>query len=361
MKLCGCVRARRKRGFVLIATAASIVVAIGFLGLSVDLGRMYIAKSEAQAYVDSAAMAAVLQLDGTTAGIARAIAAVSANTNTWNLETTNFSNPTVEFAQSSGGPWAASPNPAAGYAFARVQTTVGVGLYFMPVVVSNTIGNVGASAIAGQVPITTLREGLFPFSPFAHDSVGPNFGLTIGGNYTLRWASNPRLGSGNVCPGDQFQGIIDIAQAQGGSERGFIEDTSASLIRATIEDDYQTVVRSIGDIVTMTGGTKQTELASLQDRINQDTDRTSQTFDDYVANGDGNGRRIVAVPINDGGTPVGTDLRIVQIAGFFLHSTAAYGNGGGQAWCGEFIGAWVEGMAHRGAGQTGAYVVRLVQ
>ena len=361
MKLCGCAQARRKRGFVLIATAAAIVVAIGCLGLSVDLGRMYIAKSEAQAYVDSAAMAAALQLDGTTDGIARARAAVSANTNTWNLETTNFSDPTVEFAQSAGGPWAASPDSANLYAFARVRTTVGVGLYFMPVVVSNTIGTVGASAIAGQVPMTTFREGLFPFSPFAHNNIGPDFGLTRGTNYTLRWASNPRLGASNVCPGDQDQRIIDIAQAQGGSERGFIEDTSASLIRATIVDDYQTIIRSIGDIVTMTGGSKQTELTSLQDRISQDTDTTSQTFDEYVDGGNGNGRRIVAVPINDGGTPVGTDLRIVQIAGFFLHSTADYGNGGGQAWCGEFIGAWVEGMITGGAGATGAYVVRLVQ
>ncbi len=108
MKLCGRAQARRKRGFVLIATAAAIVVAIGCLGLSVDLGRMYIAKSEAQAYVDSAAMAAAMQLDGTTAGIARARAAVSANSNTWNLETTHFPYPTVEFAQSAGRRGAAS-------------------------------------------------------------------------------------------------------------------------------------------------------------------------------------------------------------------------------------------------------------
>src|SRR5437660_8997002 len=62
----------RERGFVLIATAFGLIAMLGVAGLSVDLGRMYIAKNELMAYSDAASIAAALQLDGTPAGITRA-------------------------------------------------------------------------------------------------------------------------------------------------------------------------------------------------------------------------------------------------------------------------------------------------
>src|SRR5260370_15904094 len=62
----------RERGFALIATAFGLIAILGIAGLSVDLGRMYIAKNELMAYSDAASIAAALQLDGTAAGITRA-------------------------------------------------------------------------------------------------------------------------------------------------------------------------------------------------------------------------------------------------------------------------------------------------
>ena len=53
---------RGERGLVLVATAITVAGLLGFAGLSVDLGRMYVAKSEAQAYTDSAAVEAALEL-----------------------------------------------------------------------------------------------------------------------------------------------------------------------------------------------------------------------------------------------------------------------------------------------------------
>jgi hypothetical protein len=170
----------------------------------------------------------------------------------------------------------------------------------------------------------------------------------------------PKLGNGsNVCPGDQTSGTVALADAAGGSERGYIENTSASLIRSTIVDDYQSITRVVGDLVTMTGGAKQSQLTSLQDRINQDSDSSSLSFSAYR----GNGRRIVAVPINDGGTPAGMNNRIVGIAAFFLKPTGQYGNGGGQSWCAEYIGPWVQGSHKKGVGNgtDGAFVVRLAE
>ncbi len=362
-------RLARKRGYVLIATSVSAIAMVGMVGVAVDIGRMYITKNEAQCFADSSSIAAALQLDGTTTGITDARHAAETNTNRWNFGLSAFPAPTVDFAQAEAGPWVSAPNPASGFRFARVQVHADAKLFFLPVVVSRNTTTIKARSVAAQVPRTRFREALFPFSPFAHNGTGPNFGLTPGVMYTLRWPTNPTLGSGhngnnsNICAGDRVQSVVDLANAQGGSERGFIEDNSASMIRATIVDDYQSVIRSVGDLVSMTGGAKQTELDALLTRINQDTDSTSNTFADYIRNGHYNGRRIVACPINDGGTPPGTNNRIVGIGAFFLKRTGDYGNGGNQAWCAEYIGPWVQGSTKQGAGdgQHGSFVVRLVE
>src|SRR6266851_3662183 len=133
---------RRERGFVLITMAAAAIVLIGVVGLSVDIGRMYIAKNETQVFCDSAAAAAALALDGSTAGISKAQAAVANSVNTWNFNSAAVSNPTVSFALTAAGPWVANPNPAAGYKFAKVMATVPLSMYFLPVVVSQTTQNV---------------------------------------------------------------------------------------------------------------------------------------------------------------------------------------------------------------------------
>jgi hypothetical protein len=354
---------RQERGYVLLSVSAAAVVLIGSVGLAVDLGRMYITKGEAQTFVDSAALAAVLELDATQEGIDRAVAAVAGNANRTNFGTVQITNTVVQFATSSAGPWSSNPGGAPGYGFARVQATVQVPLYFLAIAASKESTPVVAQAIAGQVPKTTFSEGLFPFSPYAHDTVGPDFGLQVGQMYTLRWPSNPKLGNNsNVCAGDRTGYMVNsVAQAAGGSERGYIEATSASEIRQTIIDDYQSVTRTVGDLVDMTGGAKQSQLDSLHERILQDSDTTSTTYSQYQ----GNGRRIIAAPINDGGTPLGMNNRIVGIGAFLLTRTGDYGNGGNQAWCAEYIGCWLQGGKNRCAvggdqNAAGAYVARLV-
>src|SRR4051812_34763190 len=117
-------RRGRQSGFVLVTMAVAAIALIGILGLAVDVGRMFIAKNETQAYCDSAALAASLLLDGTTNGITNAKAAVTNSANAWNLSTTKVNSPTVTFATSTAGPWVANPSPADGYNVARVSATV---------------------------------------------------------------------------------------------------------------------------------------------------------------------------------------------------------------------------------------------
>jgi len=341
-----------------MTAAACAVGMVAMLGLSVDLGRMYIARNEAQAYVDSAALSAALELDGSLTGLQRARNAVAASTNRWHLATAAFAGTQTKFSTAQTGPWDANPASATGLRFVRVWATADPPLYFIPIVTASTRGQVNAAAVAGQVQQTHYREGSFPFSPISHDESDPNYGLTPGTHYTLRWASAPRLHQ-RVCDGDDDQSIIDRANATG-EERGYIEEISASVIREAIEGGYQTRPLAVGDVVNMTGGAKQTEQDAIVDRVRQDTDPNSRTYADYEAAGTGNGRRLIVVPINTWHP----DYRVVGFATFFLMEPSVYqaANGGNKPFCAEFVQAgYVQGSHHQGAGGTGGYAVRLVQ
>ncbi|MCE5308653.1 MAG: pilus assembly protein [Acidobacteriales bacterium] len=344
-----------QRGFTLITAGACCIVMIGMVGLAVDVGRLYIVRNEVQAHVDTAALSAALELDGTTTGFDRARTTVTNNANRWNMATTRFTTTQTDFSTSQTGPWVASPANGAGYIYARVRATVAAPVYFTRFISPDPAKNVSAIAIAGQVSKTSWKEGLTPFSPLAHNSAGPDFGLVKGGIYTLRWASNPKLNS-NVCPGDNQESYIAQSNAGGGEERGFIEESSAANIRAAIVDNYQTIVREVGDSVVMTGGAKQTQRDALIQRIYQDTDSTSSTFAQYIAGGAGNGRRIVVVPINTWHP----DYIILGYGAFLLMLPNEYVPGGNKPFCAEYIGAYVQGAPHTGGGMPGAYVVRLV-
>jgi Flp pilus assembly protein TadG len=345
----------RERGFVLVTVGVCLVAMMAMLGLAIDIGRMYIVRNESQAYVDAASLTAALQLDGTDAGIRRATDTLSASTNQWDLGSRPFAGTQIGFGKTATDPdWPPSPNPAADYRFVRVQATSVVPLYFLPIVVSARSTVVGATAVAGQLPKTDFAEGVFPFSPFAHNDIYPNFGYTPGQQYTLRWPANPTLS--NVCSGDAEQPWIDQSQLGGNSERGYIELESAEIIRMSILQDYQSAHVTVGQSVTMTGGSKQTELRSaLILRVEQDTNPLATSYAQYESSGTGNTRRLVAVAINSGSP----NNIVLGIGLFFL--LADYSKGGNQPWCAEYVGPYVQGGGQQGAGGPGAYVVRLVQ
>jgi hypothetical protein len=246
-----------------------------------------------------------------------------------------------------------------------------------------------ASAVAGQILVSgfnaNTNAGIFPFSPIAHadgatsaqvlanDPTG-NFGFTVGQFYDMRWPSNPKITgkSPNVCTGDATNQWINKADASNNSERGYIQDTSASGIRTAIEDDGLTSPVALNQQVTMTGGAKGTEADSLANRIAQDTDPTSNPYASYMAGQNGNGRRVVTMAINSGPNdnngnprPAAQQNVVVGFAQFFL-TAMTYPKAGNQPWCAEYIGpgALVISQSNSSASSTGAngaYVVRLTQ
>jgi Flp pilus assembly protein TadG len=55
-------RSHKEGGVVLVTMALVAASVFGCTGLAIDLGRMFVVKNEAQAYCDSAATAAILDL-----------------------------------------------------------------------------------------------------------------------------------------------------------------------------------------------------------------------------------------------------------------------------------------------------------
>ncbi len=348
------IRSTRRRGFVLLSFGVSLVVIVAMLGLAVDLGHLYVAKSELQGYADAASVAAAYTLDGTSAGLARATAAAQGGLgsppNSWNFGSQAVATPQVAFASSSAGPFLNSPPTAAGVVFVQVSVAGSMPLYFLPILPSvSSTAPVSATAIAGQLIRSNLGDGLSPFSPDAHNAADPNFGFTVGTQYTLKW---PPLGQATGCAGD-----AGLTAAGGSSNRGFMDvgqGTGNSALDTVIVSNnfFLPLPLTVGSPVTMYSGNGNIP-GSVQTRFNQDTDTTAPNFSAYQ----GNGRRILIVPVNDAqATP-----RVAGFAAFFLDPSPC-GSGNASSCCAEYIGAGVEFGNHQGGGLGGGlYQVALVQ
>ena len=347
----------KKRGYILVATALALPFLLGVCGLAIDIGRMYVTKNEAQAYVDSASLAAALQLDGTSGGITRATASVGTDTDKWRFDTTPFGTVTTTFGTSATGPFTATPpNPPIGYDYVKVLTVVSVPMYLIRVV-AGPVATVAASAVAGIQPITTLSSGIFPFSPYMRkgfagavpDNASDPYGYQVGNQYTFRWGA----------PGDNSNCGTDGSTpslATNGSIRGYccVSNSAASLREAIVSGDTDSI--TIGQNVSMDNGAKNTEMSAIAERVNIDTDTTSTTYAAYRASGTGNGARVVVVAVNNGPP----NYTAMGYAGFFLLNASSYtGIHGNESACGEYIGAWTQGEKMNAPGGSGGYRVRL--
>ena len=126
---------------------------LAVVGMAFDMGRVYIARNEAQIFTDAAAMAAAKQLDGTEAGLVRARAAVTAMPNRWNLGTENFTGVVTEFS-ADGEQWDTEPKDIAALRFARVTAPDNhVEIMFLRAVGGPRQFTVPARAVASIKPV----------------------------------------------------------------------------------------------------------------------------------------------------------------------------------------------------------------
>lgn len=87
----------RRRGIIVALGAVASVALLGMLGLSFDLGRMYVVRSELQNYTDAAAISAATKLDGSLDGLDRSFDAATGNVNRWGFGIDEVSNVEVAF------------------------------------------------------------------------------------------------------------------------------------------------------------------------------------------------------------------------------------------------------------------------
>jgi uncharacterized membrane protein len=155
-------RSSRQRGFVLIAMSITMLLLLAVMGMAFDLGRIYIARNEAQVFTDAAAMTAASKLDGTAAGIERARDAVQRLPMRWNLGTQEFTGVIIEFGRpgASGDPvkWDRDPKDPAQVTMARVTAPENsVEITFLRAVGGPNAFTVPASSTASSNPVRVIE------------------------------------------------------------------------------------------------------------------------------------------------------------------------------------------------------------
>ncbi|MEP7363563.1 MAG: hypothetical protein ABI972_09935 [Acidobacteriota bacterium] len=349
--------ARDRRGSVLVLASMLLVVAGMSLSAVFDLSRLYFAKQTALLRADAAALAAVLPLDGTQEGLERAREAATQAARQASPEGSPSSGLRVEFADSATGVFRENPPAAGNMRFARVVCTTYVAFTLLRTFVPQSRSHAWAESTAMQGRRVQFESGLFPYAVLAHADTKPHFGLKQGERYALHWPDEPSIEAHNVCSGDADPGVIAQASANKMKGSGFTELVSANNVRRTILTEYQSILRRIGDPVTFSSGLRHFEISALSERVAQDRDFGAMTYDEYARRGEGNGRRLVAVPIHSGYPK----YQILEVGAFFLLPTTEYHDEGGDAICAEYVGPYMLGSARRGAADAGFYAAALVR
>ena len=369
----------------MITMACTGFALMGAVGLSIDMGRLYAVRTEMQSYTDAAALAAALELDGGTTGIAAAKAAVTATNNSWNFNTKTVSTPTVEFAQNSTGPWASSPGSGSGYVYVRVTASVSAPLGFMPVVMPSKTRKfaqtVSSRSVAGQVAITSFPRGLEPYTAVSTNETGPNFGMVVGQEYSMQWPQfngtrqgcnqgNPdKCFNADPCDGDSKDSMWAVAQNWGSENNGYWGYQSNQDIKLSILDGIQTTPVWVGMNIdpVLTNGNKAAQADVLDQRAQQDAYNGSNDVTSYLTSTEHNGRRLMVVPIVK---PVSaTESIVLGFGQYLLYTNGNSSNyykhfaNGNDAFCAVYVGPYVMNANDPGGANSGsgAYRVRLVE
>ncbi len=203
----------RQRGAIAVMFAALLVLMLTFMGLALDLSRLYNRKVELQALADAAALAAARSLTGTQGGITNASVAASnaasALKTSYDTTPVNWSPGALTFAATPDSTvWidagAANAAPAT-LMFARVDTAqldAGLGTIetiLMRIVSDQQTANASARAVAGRSTINVTPLAICALSPVAASSRAPGgelvqYGFRRGVGYDLMQL-NPNPGA----------------------------------------------------------------------------------------------------------------------------------------------------------------------
>lgn len=196
----------RQQGAVVVTAALVMLFILGFMGIALDFGHLFIVKTELQTAMDSCALAAAQELDGQSTSLARATSAgqMAGNLNNVNLQSGTWSgkgkiiNADITFKDSSY----LATTVAANAKYVQCQhKQSGIGMWLlqsMGTFSGNTAAypntqNVMALAVATRASAQTACPIPIAFKPAA-GGTAPNYGLTIGQWVPLVMAQNAAKG-----------------------------------------------------------------------------------------------------------------------------------------------------------------------
>lgn len=198
---------QHQRGAVAILAGLAVTVLFGFLALVVDLGNLYVNKTELQNAADAAALAGAKELLGTAAGIdsavQSAIATAALNKSGMGKTAVAISANEIRFGASPdlGGTWStvadAKASPADKF-FIKVDTsgiaqgtlnTVFIRILSPSTTTTSTFG----LAVAGRG-----RCNAVPLFTCTKSGTAPNYGYVPGRQYRFTDTSGSTIGPGNV-------------------------------------------------------------------------------------------------------------------------------------------------------------------
>jgi Flp pilus assembly protein TadG len=237
-------RRRMQAGTIAIIVAVSLAVIVGFMGLALDLSRLYNRKVEMQNVADAAALAAAQKLDGTANGIDAALAAAQSVAQSFQYQYTqlpvSWSDAAVTFSTSPdrNGTWLAA-GAAAGSAsnifYAKVDTSqLDPAQGAVPMVFMSALSpayatvNTSGSAVAGRgaIDVTPLALCALSDTPAAARTNSASYvelveyGFRRGVSYNLM-----RLNPNGTTPANYVVNPIAPAGAAGSAT-----DTDASTV-----------------------------------------------------------------------------------------------------------------------------------
>jgi hypothetical protein len=168
---------RNRRGSFLILTAVTLAVAAACVGFSLDASRVYLNWRSLKIEAEAAALAAVLELDGSAEGLARArqVAAEIAGRNKCSA--------TIEFQSDSSGPWDSEGKAA--IARVRIRLARPAALGWIRIAVNSAPPEVRTVAVAEQRPIDPPGPAQPARVVTAADPNAPDFGFQPGLRYEV--------------------------------------------------------------------------------------------------------------------------------------------------------------------------------
>ena len=148
-----------QKGFVLIVTSISMTLLLGLAGLGIDIGRMYVIRTELQAFTDAAALTAAVELNGTDAGLALARTGAARladgpHAMRWDMGTQQIANIATSFS-SNDKTWQEYPKQASDCRFVRVIATEPAPIIFLRIFQLRSSTTVMTASVAAKTEQTT--------------------------------------------------------------------------------------------------------------------------------------------------------------------------------------------------------------